>query len=289
MSRPVPIVPEVLLLGTLPNPGDLERSIRLQLTPGSRPAPEMAMAAAGAPGRAGRLRGPGGRLRGSGLDIGGGLVVSDPSTGLSADVRVRVRVRMLLAKPPGSGNEGVSVSLSYSDARSTQPSPHGLAAGGGLADAPSAPPAQPPSDHGVEPVALEGDLVGLSLLPRQRSQDLNVPAAVTARGLEKSSRVARESQHRGSPCDGAAGVVVNGHGIDYGVGWERDEAGFVHGAGDSWECAGLFEDRDRARDRELCPSLHHGYLHGSAQTHHRGCDRQWSTIGSRDIRNLRLR
>ena len=118
MSRPVPIVPEVLLLGTLPNPGDLERSIRLQLTPGSGPAPEMAMAAAGAPGR-------------SGLDIGGGLVVSDPSTGLSADVRVR----MLLAKPPGSGNEGVSVSLSYSDARSTQPSPHGLAAGGGLADA----------------------------------------------------------------------------------------------------------------------------------------------------------
>ena len=137
MSRPVPIVPEVLLLGTLPNPGDLERSIRLQLTPGSGPAPEMAMAAAGAPGRDGRLRGPGGRLRGSGLDIGGGLVVSDPSTGLSADVRVRVRV--LLAKPPGSGNEGVSVSLSYSDARSTQPSPHGLAAGGGLADAPSAP------------------------------------------------------------------------------------------------------------------------------------------------------
>ena len=137
MSRPVPIVPEVLLLGTLPNPGDLKRSIRLQLTPGSGPAPEMAMAAAGAPGRTGRLRGPGGRLRGSGLDIGGGLVVSDPSTGLSADVRVRVR--MLLAKPPGSGNEGVSVSLSYSDARSTQPNPHGLAAGGGLADAPSAP------------------------------------------------------------------------------------------------------------------------------------------------------
>ena len=135
MSRPVPIVPELLLLGTLPNPGNLERSIRLQLTPGSGPAPEMAMAAAGAPGRAGRLRGPGERLRGSGLDIGGGLVVSDPSTGLSADVRVR----MLLAKPPGSGNEGVSASLSYSDARSTQPSPHGLAAGGGLADAPSAP------------------------------------------------------------------------------------------------------------------------------------------------------
>ena len=64
MSRPVPIVPEVLLLGTLPNPGDLERSIRLQLTPGSGPAPEMAMAAAGAPGRAGRLRGPGGAAPG---------------------------------------------------------------------------------------------------------------------------------------------------------------------------------------------------------------------------------
>ena len=64
MSRPVPIVPEVLLLGTLPNPGDLERSIRLQLTPGSGPAPEMAMAAAGAPGRAGRLRGPGGAATG---------------------------------------------------------------------------------------------------------------------------------------------------------------------------------------------------------------------------------
>ena len=138
MSRPVPIVPEVLLLGTLPNPGDLERSIRLQLTPGSGPAPEMAMAAAGAPGR-------------SGLDIGGGLVVSDPSTGLSADVRVRVR--MLLAKPPGSGNEGVSVSLSYSDARSTQPSPHGLAAGGGLADAPSAPAARSRPDGPPHPRA----------------------------------------------------------------------------------------------------------------------------------------
>ena len=44
-----------------------------------------------------------------------------------------------------------------------------------------------------------------------------------------------------------------GYGIDQGVGRERDEAGFVHGAGDRLECVGLFEDRDRARDRELCP------------------------------------
>ena len=55
---------------------------------------------------------------------------------------------------------------------------------------------------------------GWVLLPRQRSQDLNVPAAVATRGLEKASRVARERQHRGSRCDGAAGVVVRGHGID---------------------------------------------------------------------------
>ena len=45
----------------------------------------------------------------------------------------------------------------------------------------------------------------------------------------------------------------------------------------------------------LCPGLHHGDLHGSAQIHHqrapcgRGGDRQRSTIGSRNIRNLRLR
>ena len=67
---------------------------------------------------------PRGAATGSGLDSGGGLVVSAPSTGLSAEVRVRT----LLAKPPGSGNAGVPVSLSYSDARSTQPSPHSLAA-----------------------------------------------------------------------------------------------------------------------------------------------------------------
>ena len=175
MSRPVPIVPEVLLLGTLPNPGDLERSIRLQLTPGSGPAPEMAMAAAGAPGRAVRLRGPGGRLRGSGLDIGGGLVVSDPSTGLSADVRVRVRV--LLAKPPGSGNEGVSVSLSYSDARSTQPSPHGLAAGGGLADAPSAPPSR-----------------------RNRTPNIGVPSARAVFRTRRSMTIEEGMHGRGAKC-----------------------------------------------------------------------------------------
>ena len=190
MSRPVPIVPEVLLLGTLPNPGDLERSIRLQLTPGSGPAPEMAMAAAGAPGRAGRLRGPGGRLRGSGLDIGGGLVVSDPSPGLSADVRVWVRV--LLAKPPGSGNEGVSVSLSYSDARSTQPSPHGLAAGGGLADAPSAPgladdlgrsPRSWPERHGRRAVRPR---------PAQPPQRSPADRSCSSRSLPFSSRSLRQ-------------------------------------------------------------------------------------------------
>ena len=140
MSRPVPIVPEVLLLGTLPNPGDLERSIRLQLTPGSGPAPEMAMAAAGAPGRAGRLRGPGGRLRGSGLDIGAGLGVSDPfdgSVGERAGAGAGGGCCWRSHRVPGT--KALSVSLSYSDARSTQPSPHGLAAGGGLADAPSAP------------------------------------------------------------------------------------------------------------------------------------------------------
>ena len=62
------------------------------------------------------------------------------------------------------------------------------------------------------------------------------------------------------------------------------------------EGAGLVEDRDRARDRELCPGLHHGELHGSAP------DVTITTppssaavivsgplIGARDIWNLRLR
>ena len=86
--------------------------------------------------------------------------------------------------------------------------------------------------------------------------------------------------------DGAAGVVAHrdGRGIDDGVGRERDAAGVVHGAGDRFEGAGLVEDRDRARDRELCPGLHHGELHGAAQTHHhhapfeRGGDRQRSVV-----------
>ncbi len=135
-----------------------------------------------------------------------------------------------------------------------------------------------------------------SLLPRQRAHDLHVPAAVAGRGLQKSRRVARERQHGGRRCDGAAGVVGNrdGRGIDDGVWRERDAAGVVHGAGDRFDGAGLVEDRGRARDRELCSSLHHCDLHGSAQTHHhhatfeRGGDRQRSTIGARDIRNLRL-
>ena len=89
--------------------------------------------------------------------------------------------------------------------------------------------------------------------------------------------------------------------IGMGAAWTTESggnvtaAGVVHGAGDRFEGAGLVEDRDRARDRELCPGLHHGELHGAAQTHHhhaivgRGGDRQRSTIGARDIWNLRLR
>ena len=53
---------------------------------------------------------------GSGVDVGGGLVVSDPSTGLSADVRVR----MLLAhEAEGFRERGVSVSLAYNPTPST--------------------------------------------------------------------------------------------------------------------------------------------------------------------------
>ena len=70
-----------------------------------------------------------------------------------------------------------------------------------------------------------------------------------------------------------AGVMVPQVSSPMGTVWttesggKRDEAGFVHGAGDRFEGVGLFEDRDRARDRELCPGLHHGDLHGAAQTH----------------------
>ena len=110
-------------------------------------------------------------------------------------------------------------------------------------------------------------------------------------------RVARERQHRGRWGDGAAGVVAHGdgRGIDDGVGRERDAAGVVHGPGDCVEGAGFVEDRDRARDCELCPRLYHGDVPGSAQAHHdrasceRGGDRQRALIGARDIRNLRLR
>ena len=53
---------------------------------------------------------------GSGLDVGGGLVVSDPSTGLSADVRVRM---LLLHQAEGFRERGVSVSFSYNPTPST--------------------------------------------------------------------------------------------------------------------------------------------------------------------------
>ena len=72
---------------------------------------------------------------GSGLDIGGGLVVSDPTTGLSADVRVRM---LLVHEAAGFRERGMSVSLSYNPTPSTPlgltarvaPSWGGQAAGG---------------------------------------------------------------------------------------------------------------------------------------------------------------
>ena len=72
---------------------------------------------------------------GSGVDIGGGLVVSDPSTGLSADVRVRM---LLVHEADGFRDRGVSVSFSYNPTPSTPlgfsarvaPSWGGRAAGG---------------------------------------------------------------------------------------------------------------------------------------------------------------
>ena len=56
---------------------------------------------------------------GSGVDIGGGLIVSDPSTGLSAGVRMRM---LLMHEAEGFRDRGVSVSLSYN------PTPLGLTA-----------------------------------------------------------------------------------------------------------------------------------------------------------------
>ena len=48
---------------------------------------------------------------GSGLDVGGGLGVSDPSTGLAVDVRVRM---LLVHEAVGSASRGIGVAeLSY--------------------------------------------------------------------------------------------------------------------------------------------------------------------------------
>lgn len=47
---------------------------------------------------------------GSGLDVGGGLVVTDPSSGLSVDVRVRM---LLVHEAEGFRERGLAVSLSY--------------------------------------------------------------------------------------------------------------------------------------------------------------------------------
>ena len=53
---------------------------------------------------------------GAGIDVGGGLVVSDPSTGLSVDVRMRM---LLVHEAEGFSERGVSVSLSYNPTPST--------------------------------------------------------------------------------------------------------------------------------------------------------------------------
>ena len=54
--------------------------------------------------------------RGSGIDIGGGLVVSAPSTGLSADVRVRM---LLVHQAEGFRDRGMAVSISWNPTPST--------------------------------------------------------------------------------------------------------------------------------------------------------------------------
>ena len=59
---------------------------------------------------------------GSGLDLGGGLLLVDPSTGLSADVRVRM---LLVHEAAGFRDRWMSVSLSYNQTPST---PLGLTA-----------------------------------------------------------------------------------------------------------------------------------------------------------------
>ena len=76
--------------------------------------------------------------QGSGLDVGGGVVVFDPSTGLSADVRVRM---LLVHEAEGFSERGVSVSVSWNPTPSTPlgftarvaPSWGGQAAGGAQA------------------------------------------------------------------------------------------------------------------------------------------------------------
>ena len=53
---------------------------------------------------------------GAGLDVGGGLMVSAPSTGLSVDVRVRM---LVVHQAEGFSERGMSVSLSYNPTPST--------------------------------------------------------------------------------------------------------------------------------------------------------------------------
>ena len=76
--------------------------------------------------------------QGSGIDVGGGLVVFDPSTGLSVNVQVRM---LLVHEAEGFSERGVSVSVSWSPTPSTPlgftarvaPSWGGQAAGGAQA------------------------------------------------------------------------------------------------------------------------------------------------------------
>ena len=61
-------------------------------------------------------RGRGRPARASGGDFGGGLIVSDAVTGLSADVRVRM---LLVHQDRGFRDRGMSVSFSYNPTPST--------------------------------------------------------------------------------------------------------------------------------------------------------------------------
>ena len=60
--------------------------------------------------------------QGSGMDIGGGVIVSDAASGLAVDVRVRM---LLVHEAEGFSERGVSVSLSYNP---TPQTPLGLTA-----------------------------------------------------------------------------------------------------------------------------------------------------------------